>query len=249
MTTTIVILAAGKGTRMLALSHDRPKHLIDVNQKPFLYYMLDNIRRAGFRKIVLVVGYKKEKMEQFSRQYPEFNLTLVDQFAILGTTKYGTACPIECVESVVGQHDFVVANGDDLYSVEDLKKIATLDHNYCYAAGFKSEHPEYYGLHQILPGNFLGKIIEKPRPDIDFDASRPLDYTINIGLYKFTPAIFEAVKAIQLSPRGEYELTDAITLLAQKRQVKVLPIHDYWLSFTNPDDVAKLEFFLTKKYK
>ena len=73
-----------------------------------------------------------------------------------------------------------------------------------------------------------------------------MEYLISPGVYKFTPEIFEAVKRIKKSARGEYELTDAITLLAQDKKVKIFPIQNYWHTFTNPDDVAKMEKFLLK---
>lgn len=248
MTNKIVILAAGKATRMLELGKDKPKHLINIKQRPFLYYSLTNIAQVGFKEIIIVVGHKKEKMEQFAKEYrQEFNLTLVDQFKIIGTEKYGTACAIECVESNIDNQDFVVINGDDLYSIEDMKKIKNLDHHLCHIGGFKSEQPQHYGLLKLDQNNYLRKIVEKPKPGIDFDPKKPLKNLINIGLYKFTPDIFKAIKKINLSERGEYEITDAITLLAQQKKVKVVPIHDYWLSFTNPDDIAKVEFFLNNK--
>jgi len=69
MTNKIVVLAAGKGTRMLELSKDKPKHLIHVKTKPFIYYLLKNIKRAGFKEIILVIGYQKEKMQEFAEKY------------------------------------------------------------------------------------------------------------------------------------------------------------------------------------
>ena len=248
MTNKIVVLAAGKGTRMLELSKDQPKHLIGVKNKPFLYYLLSNIKEAGYKEIILVVGYKKAKMEAFAEEYKnEFNLKLIDQFDIIGTDRYGTACPVECAEEAVDNEPFVVVNGDDLYSTDDLKKIKELDHDFCYTAGFRYVEPQHYGLLSVDENNFLERIVEKPIPDKDFDSSRPFEYLINIGLYKFTPEIFAAVKKIEKSPREEYELTDAVTLLAKDKKVKVLPINDYWLSFSRPSDIAKLERFLEKQ--
>ena len=93
----VLISAAGRGSRMLDLSKDKPKHLIEINNKPFLYYLLSNLKEAGFEEIIMVVGYKKEFMEEFLAEYKDtFNITLVNQFDILGEDRYGTACPLEC---------------------------------------------------------------------------------------------------------------------------------------------------------
>ncbi|MFH1900162.1 MAG: nucleotidyltransferase family protein [Patescibacteria group bacterium] len=247
MVNKIVVLAAGKGTRMLELSKEKPKHLIHIKAKPFIYYLLQNIKKAGFKEIILVIGYKKEKMAEFAEKYKnQFNLILVDQFKIIGKERYGTACPVESVKSVINGENFIVINGDDLYSIQDLKKIKNIGNQYSYVASYHHQTPQYYGLHKIDKNGFLKKIIEKPKPGIDYDDQQPLKYSINIGMYKFTPEIFKAVKKIKKSARGEYEITDAITLLAKEKKVKVVPIKDGWKSFTNPDDIKKMEQILSK---
>jgi dTDP-glucose pyrophosphorylase len=245
MLNKIVVMAAGKGTRMLQLSQDQPKHLIGVKNRPFLYYALNNINQAGFEEIILVVGYKKEKMEEFAENYKgEFNLKLVDQFEIMGTEKYGTAMPVAAGEKLIGQENFAVVNGDDLYAIEDLQKMRGLDDDLIYAGGMTTDNPAPYGILKTDEQNFLQKIIEKPQPDADFDARRPRDYLVNIGIYKFTPEIFRAIKNIGLSKRGEYEITDAITLLAKEKKVKTIKVTGKWKSFTNPEDVGRMEEYL-----
>ena len=65
MVTKVVIAAAGQGTRMLGLSKEKSKHLIYVENRPFLAYLMDNLVAAGYHDIILVVGFKKELMENF----------------------------------------------------------------------------------------------------------------------------------------------------------------------------------------
>lgn len=245
MVKTIVLLAAGQGTRMRELSQDKPKHLIPVNGQPFLYHLLKRIQQAGFAKIILVVGYKKEKMYAFAEQYQnEFNLTLVDQHAVVGQDKYGTACPVMSVEKLIApDENFVVANGDDMLSLADYQGIAQLDDEFCYVGGVTSQQPEKYGLLQIEQG-WLKGIKEKPQPDIDFDSAQPEKYLINSGLYKFTPNIFPVLQHIEISPRGEYELTDAVALLGQQNKVKVFQLQQPLLSFGQPEDIPKMEAYL-----
>ena len=62
----VLISAAGRGSRMLHLSKDKPKHLIETNGKPFLYYLLNNLKQAGFEEVIMVVGYKKDFMEKLN---------------------------------------------------------------------------------------------------------------------------------------------------------------------------------------
>ena len=234
MTKKVVIAAAGRGTRMLDLTKDKSKHLIKVNEKPFLCYLLDNLIEAGYEDFILVVGYKDELFKEFLREYG-YEAKLVNQFKILGEEEYGTACPLKCVKDITKDEDFLCIYGDNLYSVEDLK-IMNENGGYNYVAGFEHSNPEKYGVLLIKEGDILEEIIEKPK-----------DYVgnvINTGLYKFTSEVFEKLPLIKKSPRGEYELTDVVSLLAKEGRVKVRKIKGGWLDFGNPGDIEKVSNYL-----
>lgn len=232
----VLISAAGRGTRMLDLAKDKPKHLIEVNNKPFLYYLLSNLKKAGFTDIVMVVGYKKEFMEKFFSQHQEeFNIKLVNQFEILGDQRYGTACPLECVRDIIGQNNFLSVYGDNLYSVEDLINF-NIDDDLSYIAGLPHLEPQNYGVLQVGENDYLKKIIEKPK--------EYFGNLINTGLYKFSPAVFNYLDKVTLSPRGEYELTDIINLMANDNKMKVKDLRGIWLDFGKPTDIPKVEEYL-----
>lgn len=245
MVKKVVIAAAGQGTRMLDLSKDKSKHLIEVKNRPFLAYLMDNLLLAGYRDLILVVGFKGDLMKDFTSDYnppkgvskSDFKITIVNQFEILGPKEkeYGTACPIRCVKGIIGNESFIYLYGDNLFSVEDLKSMDIND-KFCYAAGLKHDHPEKYGVLIKDGGDFLEKIIEKPKEFVGD--------LINAGLYKFTPDVFEKMPQITKSPRGEYEITDVISLLAQEKKVKIKKIKDFWHDFGNPGDVEKLSNFI-----
>jgi dTDP-glucose pyrophosphorylase len=253
MVKKVVIAAAGQGTRMLHFSDNKSKHLISVKDRPFLAYLLDNLIAAGYSDIVLVVGFKKELMEDFKKEYLKrlpllkrlnfgshrVKIQIIDQYEILGPKEkeYGTACPVKCVKDIVGKDSFIYVFGDNLFSVEDLKSM-NIDDEFCYIAGLKQEHPEKYGVLIENGEDFLDKIIEKPKEFVG--------NLVNAGLYKFTYEIFNKISQIKKSPRGEYEITDAISLLANGRRVKIKKIKDYWHDFGNPEDIEKLSKFLDK---
>jgi len=69
---------------------------------------------------------------------------------------------------------------------------------------------------------------------------------INAGLYKFTPDVFDKISEVKKSVRGEYEITDAISILSSERKVRIKIIKDYWQDFGNPDDIKKVSDFLDK---
>jgi len=229
-----LVLAAGRGTRMDHLTDDRPKPLINIKGKPFLHYVLESIRKAGIEDIGIVVGYKKEMVEEYfkSRSYssdPGLKLTFIDQKEQLGT---GHA--IKTGKQWSSGNGFVVMMGDNIYSPNDIKSISN-DDAYCYAAGFKHEHPERFGV-LMTSGNHLDGIVEKP--------SNPKSNMVNTGLYKFTPEIFSALDRIGKSERGEYEITDAINLLCKDDKVRLIRIQDYWVNFGRPEDIPGVEDFI-----
>lgn len=234
----VVIPAAGCGTRMKHLCKNKPKSLIRIQQKPFLAYLFDDLLTAGYKEFILVVGFYADSMKEFLQNYG-YKATVVNQFEILGPKEkeYGTLCPMKCVRDLVGKENFLSVYGDNLYSVKDLKAM-NIDDDFTYVAGLKHCHPEKYGV-LISDDGFLKEIIEKPKEFVGD--------LINTGLYKFTPEIFDKISQVKLSPRGEYELTDAITLLAKERKVKIKPIQDYWLDFGSPGDIIKLNRFLNNQ--
>ncbi|MDP3882805.1 MAG: sugar phosphate nucleotidyltransferase [Candidatus Staskawiczbacteria bacterium] len=242
----VVIAAAGQGTRMLELSKDKSKHLIAVKNRPFLSYLLDNIYEAGYREIILVVGFKGEMIEELAKQYKknkkDLKIKIVSQFEILGPKEkeYGTACPIKCVKDLVKNENFISLCGDNFYTVEDLK-LMNIDDDFCYVAGLKNSEPEKFGILIEDGEDFLEKIVEKPKEFVG--------NLINTSLYKFTPEIFEKVFQIEKSSRGEYEITDAISLLAKEKKVKIKKINDFWMDFGKPEDVEKFSKFLNEDKK
>lgn len=221
-----VILAAGKGDRMLPLTRDIPKVLIEINGKPFLYYLLKNLQEAGYSDFGIIVGYKKEQIKEFLEKY-NFRATLIEQ-----KEQLGTAHAISLAEDFVNGENFICMVGDNLWSVDDLK-AAAIEDNLNYIVGIKSKTPEKYGV-LLSENGFLTAMPEKPKEFVGD--------VINTGLYKFTPEIFDAIRKIDKSPRGEYEINDAI----MKLKVKVLTIKNYWLDLGCKEDIPKISKTLNK---
>jgi NDP-sugar pyrophosphorylase family protein len=114
-----VILAAGKGTRMGALTADTPKPMLQVHGTPVLSHILDALPRE-IDEVVLVVGYLKEKIRDYvGREYAGRNITYVQQHEL-----NGTAGALWCAKEFL--HDrFLVMNGDDICRAEDMQACAS----------------------------------------------------------------------------------------------------------------------------
>lgn len=254
----VVIAAAGEGTRMLHLTANKSKHLIKVKKRPFLAYLLDNLFLAGYRELILVVGYKEELIKKFLSRYKppkaclpagrslkssQYSIKMVSQYDILGSKDkiYGTACPLMVVKNIIKKSPFIYLCGDNLYSVDDLKSIQN-GGRYCSVAGINKKNPEKYGV-LVQEKGFLKEIVEKPKEFVGD--------LVNTGLYKFTFDVFDKLDKIKKSPRGEYEITDVINLLARKKKFRVRIIKDFWMDFGNPADIIQLSIFLSsfKRFK
>jgi len=220
-----VIMAAGKGTRMLPLTEKIPKVLVEINGKPFLYYILENLKKAGFDEFGIIVGYKKEQLPEFLEKYG-FKAELIEQ-----TEQKGTGDAVMQARNFTKDENFVVLGGDNLWSPEDLKNIA-VDDQINYIAGYEVKNPEKYGV-LVVKDDELIEIKEKP--------TKFVGNLINTGLYKFTPEIYKALEKIKESERKEYELTDAISLLAKQKKVKILKVKDYWIDLGSKEDIPKVE--------
>jgi len=233
MVKKVVIAAAGQGTRMQDLTKDKSKHLIEVNGKPFLSYVFDNLLKAGYTDFTLVVGYEAGLVEEFLKEYG-YKARVVNQFEVLGPKEviYGTACPLMCVKEI--KEPFLYLCGDNFYSVKDLEEMNS-DDEYNYVAGINNKEPENFGV-LVAENGFLKEIVEKPQIFVG--------NLINTSLYKFTPEIFSKVSQINKSPREEYEITDAVSLLARDKKVKVKEIKDFWMDFGKPEDIKKFSEYL-----
>jgi len=239
MSLPVVIMAAGRGTRMKELSQHKPKHLVEINGRPFLAYLLDNLQAAGLDNIYLVIGYKYQKVyDWLSQTGNRYSLKVVNQFARLGEDKYGTLLPVLAVAEELANRPIIVLNGDDYYTIEALRLMAELD---CPSAiaGVEHDNPERFGVLVADEAGNLKTIAEK--------SNQPPSRFINSGLYRFSSAIWNLLPQVRISSRGEYEITEAVKLLVDQEPVKIIQLKATdWLALNQPADVAAIKDLLDK---
>lgn len=233
MISTVVIMAAGRGTRMKELAHNIPKHLLPVLGRPFLDYTLDRLREAGFTKLVILIGHEKQAFTMYD---DDEDIVLLEQHRY--RERYGTAAAVESMKSAVGDEPFAVVAGDNLYSANDLKKLREFS-GQVKIGGYQTRQWQGMGILKQKPDGTLERIIEKPQEFVGD--------IINASMYVFTPAIFPIIEQLELSPRGEYEITDAINQVAATEPVEVMTLEDRWLDLTAPTDIPKIEQALSGK--
>ncbi|MDG5758910.1 UTP--glucose-1-phosphate uridylyltransferase AglF [Natronococcus sp. A-GB1] len=228
-----VVLAAGEGTRLRPLTEDKPKALVEVDGKPLVEDVFDNLLEIGVTELVVVVGYQKEQLiERYGDAYEGVPITYAHQ-----REQLGLAHAILQAEPHVDD-DFVLMLGDNVFR-GNLGDVIKRQHEERADAAFLVEEVPYeeasrYG---VLDTNGYGEIVEVvEKPE------EPPSNLVMTGFYTFTPAIFHACHLVQPSDRGEYELPDAIDLLIQSgRTIDAIRMDGWRIDVGYPEDREKAE--------
>lgn len=224
MVDTAVVLAAGEGTRLRPLTRNRPKPMLPAATRPILEYVLDAVVETDLDRVVLVVGYRRDRVqEHFGPTYRGIELTYVHQRKQLGSAH----ALLQARAAVDGP--LVVLNGDrvldpgivadvvDAFEATDGPTMGVLEH----------PDPSEYGAIRLSDGR-VTEIVEKPT-----DGTYRL---INAGVYAFGQDVFDAIDE---TPRreGELRLPDTIAGYVDRGSVTGVPTDGLWVDATYPWDL------------
>jgi len=217
-----VILAAGEGSRMRPLTATRPKVMLPLAGKPMAEHILIAARTAGIREFIFVVGYRDDVVRDYfgdGRRW-QVSIQYCQQKKQLGTgDAVGLAAPL-----VKG--DFLVMNGDIIVRAADIATFAALSGTVL--ALFPVADGYDLGLAEVKDSRLV-RIHEK--------TARPPSRLANTGMYRFTPEIFPAIGDTAPSPRGEYEITTSLNMLAASGHTVHCHQLDYWQDLSYPWDL------------
>ena len=237
-----LVLAAGEGVRLQPITSTRPKHLIKMVGKPILEYCLDALQVSGITDVVIVTHYLEGLIRQYfgDGKVNGLRIKYVTQTRMLGT---GNA--VSVAKRYI-KDDFVVVYGDLLFAPEALANLVKLyetEKPIAAMAVVPSEKPESYGVVELENENEVTQIVEKPAKG---DAPSNL---VNAGLYVFSTEIFKKLSQIKVSVRGEWELTDAISLaVKENKPVLALKISkSSWHDIGNPWDLLEANSWVLER--
>jgi len=227
-----IILAGGRGTRLRPITHTGPKQLVPVANTPILEYAVEDLRDAGITEIGVVLGnLGREEIQSFLGDGSEFG---VDVTYIVQGDPLGLAHAAGCARDFVGDDDFVMYLGDNILKqgIEDL--VASFREG-DYAAGIALQHvedPRQFGVADVTEDGQVVGLVEKPDDP-------PSDLAL-IGIYVFSPTVFDAIERISPSWRGELEITDAIQfLLDHGHTIDSQIVGGWWKDTGKPEDVLE----------
>ena len=227
-----VILAAGLGTRMrkaqeqggslnaaqAAVAATGVKALIpigsDASARPFLDYVLSALAEAGYTRACLVIGPDHQQIRDYYDALPKQRLTI--EYAVQAKP-LGTANAVAAAEAFAGQDPFVMVNSDNFYPPGALRALRDLSGNgvalfrregMVRGSNIEPERIQKFAAGEIDASGNMRRVLEKPSPETL--AALGEDIYLSMNCWRFGPSIFDACRKIQPSPRGEYEVTDAV---------------------------------------
>jgi dTDP-glucose pyrophosphorylase len=215
------------------MTAELPKPMLEVRSKPVLQYIVEGLRDAGVLDILIVVGYRAEAVQNFFGDGSRYKITI--QYATQ-SVQDGTGRVVELARDFVGLSPFVLSYGDILVDPSNYKRIVDLaDDVEAVVTVVRGEDVSKGGAVFVNEQMEVTDIREKP------PAGEATSSWYNAGLYAFRPGIFEITAKLKPSPRGEYELTDAIRSLTRSgKKVKALELLGAWADVRDPEVLARL---------
>jgi len=233
-----VILAGGTGSRLYPLTKVTNKHLLPIYDKPMIYYPINTLKKIGLESILIVSGrhHAGDFLELLGRGEDmglNFSYTIQER-------EGGIAEALSLAKDFCGKENLAVILGDNIFGENFKEEVSSFEEG---ARIFlkEVEHPKEFGVAE-LDGNKVINIEEKPK--------KPKTNYAVTGLYLYDYKVFDIIKDLKPSKRGELEITDVNNHYIKKGQMDAKFVRDFWVdsgtSFDHLYDAAK---FVRSKQK
>lgn len=239
-----VIPVAGKGTRFLPATKQIPKEMIPIINLPMIHYVVEEAILSGIEQVVFITSSGKQAIEDyFDRNFDledflvkngkikELELVrkignMVEVTAVRQKEQLGLGHAVLCAKDIIGNEPFAVILGDEIVLgknpvIKQLIDVSTQNKD-ASVIGVMEVDPQETYKYGVVKGQFtdsskrtmkMEAMVEKPKPEVaPSNLATP-------GRYVFKPEIFDVLKVIPRGVGGEYQLTDAINMLAKEQDV------------------------------
>ena len=225
---TIVIMAGGKGERLLPLTKKTAKPMLPIREKPLIHEILDNIKLYGFKNIVISVNYLAKQLIDYFGDGSKFNVNIE---YIIEKEPLGTAGSLSMLKSDLDD-PIIIINGDVLTNLNLLKLLdfhneKKMQITMC-VANYSVSIP--YGTISTT-GFKVSKIIEKPTEN----------YLVNAGIYVINKSVLKSIKK-----NTAIDMTDLIDKYLKRNQVNAYPMFEDWTDIGSINDYLKIRSKETK---
>lgn len=229
-----VVLAAGKGTRLYPITRRIPKPILPIANRMTLEYAFDRLLELGIHEVCIVVGESETAIREALGDGSAFGLRLS---YVRQVEPKGLAHALGFAREFCGDDSFVLYLGDAVYGGDFQAAAERFTTSGCANLNIVKpvEDPSRFGVANV-EGERIVKLVEKPK--------EPESNLAMAGLYFFRPVIWDVLPDLPPSARGEYEITDAIQRLVDRRETVLASVYeDTWF------DTGTLDSFLeTSRY-
>ena len=218
---------------MRDLTNALPKPMIEVRGKPILQHIIEGLRDAGISRILVIVGYRGEVVREFFGDGSRFGIRIeyIEQLV-----QDGTGRVVELGRDFTGAAPFLLSYGDILVDPANYRRLVDLpDETEALISVTRGEDVSKGGAVFVNDAMEMTDLREKPA------AGEPTSPWYNAGIYAFRSSIYEFTAKLQPSPRGEYELTDAVRALAfAGKKIQAIELTGAWADVRDPEVLAQL---------
>jgi len=235
-----VILAGGKGTRLLPLTKVINKNILPVYNKPLIYYPILTLKEAGVEDILIISG--PGHAGQFLDLLGSGSALGVDLSYDIQEEPKGIAHGLAIAEDFADNGQIAFILGDNIFedclkkAVDDFKKQA----KGAKIAIKQVPDPERFGVVKFNQKEQIVKIIEKPK-------NPPTNWMVT-GFYLYDHRVFDFIRQMKPSKRGEYEITDLNNHYIQEGTLTYQKIRGKWLDAGTHDSLLEANIFIAKKH-
>ncbi len=205
LTMKAIIPVAGAGTKLRPHTYTQPKALIPLAGKTILSIIVDQLREAGIKDFIFIIGYLGEKIQDYVKsKYPGLNCHFVQQ-----SERFGIGHAINLTREIVGRDEVLIVLGDTIAEY-DVKEVISSPHS---MLGVKKvDDPRNFGVAEIEEDGSISRVVEKP--------AIPKSNMALVGVYKIRETDFlfsclDKIVAAGAKSYGEFNLTDALECMIQ----------------------------------
>uniref|UniRef100_A0A6M3K0L7 glucose-1-phosphate thymidylyltransferase n=2 Tax=viral metagenome TaxID=1070528 RepID=A0A6M3K0L7_9ZZZZ len=224
------MLAGGHGTRLGSLTKVVNKHLLPAFRQPLIYYPIVALRDAGITDIVISLGeHEPGRFFELLGNGEELGVNLSWHYH--GEAR-GIAYAINSARRKLGDEPFACHLGDNIFmdGIEKFVDTFKKNNSHCMIVVQRKPRDELsrYGV-PTIDGFNVTKITEKPE-------NPESDYAV-LGLYFLNKTFFDIYKELSPSKRGEYEISDALTIIAEEQGLNWMTYDGTWMDCGEPEDL------------
>ncbi|MBP7792103.1 MAG: NTP transferase domain-containing protein [Candidatus Goldbacteria bacterium] len=235
-----IILAGGLGTRLYPLTRITNKHLLPVYDKPMIFYPIEMMVKAGINDIMIVTGGNNSgDFLRLLGNGKEFGLKRMHYSYQEG--EGGIADALKLCEEFVGKDKMVVALGDNIIEKNIIENVKTFRKQKKGARILLKEvsNPSAYGVVEIKNGK-IKRIVEKPE--------NPKSNYAVVGIYFYQADVFDVIRRLKPSNRGELEITDVNNVYLKKGQLAYDFLDGWWYDCGESKDALLTANNYVKKF-